>query len=110
MSTPDIRKLVIRVEETHAEAGSSRSAPTRKAAAAAVIANPFANRSVEDLEPLFAIGEQLGALLGARAVEALGIEPGEVESYGKAVLVGTDGELEHAAASCTRGSARGCAR
>lgn len=98
MSTPEIRKIVTRVEETSREAGVALERPTRKAAVAAVIANPFAGRHVEDLEPLFAIGEQLGEQLGARAVEALGITPDQVESYGKAVLVGTDGELEHAAA------------
>jgi hypothetical protein len=98
MSTPRIRKIVTRVEETHAEAGVTLDHPTRKAVAAAVIANPFAGGHTEDLEPLFEIGEQLGKQLGDRAVEALGIAPEQVESYGKAVLVGTDGELEHAAA------------
>jgi hypothetical protein len=98
MSTPEIRKIVTRVEETFREAGVALAAPTRKAVVAAVIANPFAGQHVEDLEPLFAIGEQLGEQLGTRAVEALGITPDRVESYGKAVLVGTDGELEHAAA------------
>ena len=44
------------------------------------------------------IGAELGDLLGRRAVAALGLSPSEAESYGKAVLVGTDGELEHAAA------------
>lgn len=97
-TTPAVRKLVTRIEETHADAGVTLDAPTRKAVVAAVIANPFAGTHTEDLEPLFELGEQLGADLGARAVEALGIRPEEVESYGKAVLVGTDGELEHAAA------------
>ena len=45
-----------------------------------------------------AIGEELGGLLGARCVEALGIEPGQAHSYGKAAIVGEKGELEHAAA------------
>jgi hypothetical protein len=43
-------------------------------------------------------GEELGGLLGRRCVEALGIAPGEAESYGKAAMVGEAGELEHAAA------------
>ncbi len=55
-------------------------------------------RYQEDLEDLIAIGEELGGVLGQRAVRALGIEPGEVESYGKAAIVGEAGELEHAAA------------
>jgi hypothetical protein len=45
-----------------------------------------------------AIGEELGDLLGRRAVAALGITPGEAESYGKAAIVGENGELEHAGA------------
>ena len=64
----------------------------------AVIENPFAGQYVEDLSDLMEIGEQLGGLLGTRAVEALGIKPAQAESYGKAALVGVDGELEHAAA------------
>lgn len=98
MTEVAIRKLVTRVEETHSEAGRSLEVPTRKAAAIAVIANPFAGRYVEDLSPLFAMGEHLGELLGDRAVAALGITPADVESYGKAAMVGQDGELEHAAA------------
>lgn len=97
-TTPAIRKIVTRVEETHADGGVELGAPTRKSVVAAVIANPFAGAYTQDLEPLFEIGEQLGAQLGARAVAALSIEPEQVESYGKAVMVGTDGELEHAAA------------
>ena len=45
-----------------------------------------------------AAGEYLGGLLGERCMAALGIAPGKAESYGKAALVGVDGELEHAAA------------
>jgi hypothetical protein len=93
-----IRKIVVAVEETHREAGVGIRPATRKAAAIAVIANPFAGRHAEDLSELVEIGEQLGGLLGERAVRALGIRPGEAQSYGKAAIVGEDGELEHAAA------------
>jgi hypothetical protein len=93
-----IRKLVVQVEETRAEMGRAVTPPARRAAAIAVIANPFAGRYVEDLEDLMAVGEELGDLLGRKAVEALGIAPGKAESYGKAAIVGEDGELEHAAA------------
>ena len=78
--------------------GRTVEPPTRKAVAVAVIRNPFAGRYAEDLEPLMAIGEELGGLLGQKAVAALGIAPGAAESYGKAAIVGDDGELEHAAA------------
>ena len=93
-----IRKLLTVVEETHREAEHDIRPPTRKAAAIAVIANPCAGRFVEDLGELIAIGEMLGGLLGERAVRALGIAPHEAQSYGKAAIVGEDGELEHAAA------------
>lgn len=94
----EIRKLVVTVEETHREIGREVAPPTRKALAMAVIANPFAGRYEEDLSPLIEMGAELGALLGARAVVALGISPEKVESYGKAAMVGERGALEHAAA------------
>ena len=94
----EIRKLITVVEETRREMGQPIDPPTRRAAAVAVIANPFASAFSADLEPLMATGEELGDVLGRAAVAALGIEPHEAESYGKAAVVGEDGELEHAAA------------
>ena len=94
-----IRKIVTVVEETHLEMGQTVSPPTRRAAAIAVIENPFAGRYVEDLSPLIAIGEELGELLSKRAVAALGIDGAKAQSYGKAAAVGENGELEHAAAT-----------
>ncbi len=93
-----IRKLVVQLEETHTEAGQPVAPFTRKALAMAVIANPFAGRFEPNLDELIAIGEELGALLGARCVQALGIAPAQAQSYGKAAIVGEAGELEHAAA------------
>ena len=94
----DIRKIAVWVEETHQEIGRQISPATRNAVAVAVIANPFAGRYVEDLTPLMDIGANLGGLLGDKCVAALGISPDRAESYGKAVMVGENGELEHAAA------------
>ena len=93
-----IRKIVTVVEETLMEMGRNVTPPTRRAAAIAVIENPFAGQYVEDLAPLVAIGEELGELLAKRAVAALGIEGSKAQSYGKAAAVGENGELEHAAA------------
>ncbi|MCT8973741.1 amino acid synthesis family protein [Microbaculum marinisediminis] len=93
-----IRKIAVHVEETHIEMGREISPPTRKAVAAAVIANPFAGAYQEDLSELMDIGAELGELLGNRCVAALGIKPSEAESFGKAAMVGEAGELEHAAA------------
>jgi hypothetical protein len=93
-----IRKVVRIVEETRREMGRDLTPPTRRAAAVAVIKNPFAGSYEENLDGLIAIGEELGGFLGKAAVEALGIAPEQVESYGKAAIVGPMGELEHAAA------------
>ena len=93
-----IRKLLTVIEETHQEAGQTISPPTRKAAAVAVIWNPLAGHQAGDVSELIELGEHLGGLLGQRAVAALGIAPADAESYGKAAIVGEDGELEHAAA------------
>jgi hypothetical protein len=96
--TANIRKLVVQVDETRKEMGKDVTPPTRRAVAIAVIENPYAGRFSENLDELIAIGEELGALLGQKAVKALGIEPGQAQSYGKAAIVGESGELEHAAA------------
>ena len=96
--TANIRKLVVQVDETRKEMGQDIDPPTRRAVAIAVIENPYAGRFSENLDELIAIGEELGALLGQKAVKALGIEPGQAQSYGKAAIVGESGELEHAAA------------
>jgi len=93
-----IRKIAVFLDETHLEMGQPVSPPTRRAAAVAVIENPFAGRYERDLTLLMEIGAELGDLLGRRCVEALGIEPARAESYGKAAMVGENGELEHAAA------------
>ncbi|MEO0944319.1 MAG: amino acid synthesis family protein [Pseudomonadota bacterium] len=94
----NIRKIAVNVEETHTEMGRAISPPTRKAVAVAVIENPFAGQYQEDLTLLMDIGAELGGLLGARCVAALGITPEQAESYGKSAMVGEEGELEHAAA------------
>ena len=93
-----IRKLIVQVDESRLEMGRPVTPPTRRALAMAVIANPCAGRFVENLDELIAIGEELGALLGQKCVQALGIAPGAAQSYGKAAIVGEAGEIEHAAA------------
>lgn len=93
-----IRKIAVIVDETLTEQGRTVSPPVRRAAAIAIIENPFAGVYVEDLTDLIDIGEELGGFLAERAVQALGIPGEQVESYGKAAAVGENGELEHAAA------------
>ncbi|WP_454873269.1 amino acid synthesis family protein [Paraburkholderia xenovorans] len=93
-----LRKLVVQVDETRIEMGQAVNPPARRAVAIAVIENPYAGRYEAKLDALIEAGEELGALLGNKCVEALGIAPGEAQSYGKAAIVGEAGELEHAAA------------
>lgn len=94
----EIRRIITIVEETREEGGKRVDPPTRRAAAVAVIRNPFAGRYVDDLSALSDIGAELGDILPKRAVAALGIPGDQIESFGKAAAVGADGELEHAAA------------
>ena len=93
----EIRKIVTIVEEVFADGEKKVEKPIKKVAAIAVIKNPFAGEYEESLDVLIDIGDQLGKILGERAVEALG-KGAAVDSYGKAAIVGEKGELEHAAA------------
>ncbi len=94
----NIRKIIVQVDEVRIEMGQPVNPPTRRALAMAVIANPYAGRYAENLDELIAIGEELGGLLGEKCIQALGINPSDAQSYGKAAIVGEAGELEHAAA------------
>ena len=94
----DVRKYVDLIEEIRMENGKPVNPPARKAAAIAVIRNPFAGAYEEDLEPLTDIGDILGEELSRRAMRSLDINPDKVESFGKGAVVGLGGELEHAAA------------
>ena len=93
-----IRRITVLLDETHREMGRAIVPPIRRAVACAVIENPFAGRYVDDLGDLIAQGEELGGLLAARCIAALGVRGEEAQSYGKAAIVGEAGELEHAAA------------
>lgn len=93
-----IRKLITITEETLIEGEKKLDKPVHKAAAIAVIKNPFADKYDQELNELMDTGEQMGELLSPMAVKALGVEGGKVESYGKAAIVGEKGELEHAGA------------
>jgi len=96
-----LRKMVVQLEETSSEMGREVDPPARKVTVAAVIKNPFAGRYVEDLTPLYGLGAEVAEAIARRGVQVLGlagIAPEEVTSYGKGAIVGTDGEIEHAAA------------
>jgi hypothetical protein len=94
-----IRKIVTHKEETLIEGGRAAPRPLQLFGVAAVVANPWAGRGfVEDLKPeIHAIAPVLGELLTARIL-ALAGSGDAVEAYGKAAVVGTAGEVEHASA------------
>jgi hypothetical protein len=93
----NIRKIVTLVDETLREGGRPVSPTARVAVVAAVIENPWGGRPfVADLGPgIQEHASDLGALLAPKVIEALG---GPVEAYGKAAIVGLDGEIEHGSA------------
>jgi hypothetical protein len=91
----DIRKTVVLRERAHSELWVPAARPIVRAAAMAVIRNPFAGRHVEDLSPLFEAGAALGEQLMAELVRMLD-QP--AVSYGKGALVGVEGEMEHGGA------------
>ncbi|MEH0580319.1 amino acid synthesis family protein [Streptomyces sp. B21-108] len=93
----NVRRIVTVVEEIHAEGGRELGRPARIAVVAAVIENPWAGQGfVEDLAPgIEANASDLGALLAPAVLDALG---SPAEAYGKAAIVGLDGEIEHGSA------------
>ena len=91
----DIRRQLLIRETINSEGGLVAIRPVTRVAACAVIRNPLANRSQDDLSELIPFGEELGASLVRECVAAL---PGPAVSYGKAAIVGTNGDVEHAAA------------
>ena len=92
----DVRKIVTIVEEIRHEGGPRARKPHLRGAIAAVLANPFAGRYVEDLTPMMDALKPLGYELAAALIKALG-GPKRVDAYGKSVIVGVAGESEHAA-------------
>lgn len=94
-----IRKIVTYTEETRIEGGKEAARPLQLFGAAAVLANPWAGRGfVEDLQPeIRAIAPVLGQLLTDAMLRMAG-SGDAIEAYGKAAVVGTAGEVEHASA------------
>lgn len=88
----DIRKIAVYRETLLAEAGSAAPQPITRVAAAGIVANPFAGQFQNDLSALFDLGAELGQMLSQEALAAL---PGPAVSYGKAAIVGVNGDIEH---------------
>ncbi|WP_119388076.1 amino acid synthesis family protein [Taklimakanibacter lacteus] len=92
-----IRKFLVSVEEIFHEGGPVAAVPQRRASALAVIANPFAGRYHEEIQPFMDDLKPLGLDMARRLIAALGGDARVVEGYGKAAIVGEGGELEHGA-------------
>jgi hypothetical protein len=92
----DVRKTQFVMETVHADGLYEPCDEIRRVAALAVFRNPFAGKFAQDLSPLFDIGGQLGDLLASDACERLGLP---AVSYGKAAIVGVDGDMEHGGAA-----------
>jgi Amino acid synthesis len=94
-----IKRVLTFLDETRAADGRDTVPPLRKAAAVAIIDNPFAGRFVQDLSPLTQASEAIGREICAIAVRLLA--PDQAVSYGKAAVVGINGEQEHGNAMLT---------
>lgn len=92
----DVRKVVTFVEEIRHEGGPFPKKPYTRGAIAAVIANPFAGRYVENIAHMMDLLKPLGHELAAELIKALG-GPRKIESYGKGGVIGVAGESEHGA-------------
>lgn len=93
----ELRKILVIHEEILHEGGAPAERPLHRAAALAVIKNPFAGGYVEDIAGMMSKLEPLGVDLAKRLVATLGGDSSVVEGYGKGAIVGEAGELEHGA-------------
>ena len=91
----DIRRLLVVCDTINSEGGLPAIRPVTRVAACAVIRNPLAGVARDDLGELVPLGAELGELLVRKALAVL---PNAPVSYGKAAIVGLDGDIEHAAA------------
>ena len=92
-----VRKKILCVEEIFHEGGPITSKPLRRAAALAVIRNPFAGSYVAEIEGFMNDLKPLGLQMARDLVTALGGDAKSVEGYGKGAIVGSAGEIEHGA-------------
>ena len=94
----EIRKFVDYSELVHIEGFKKAEKPLHIFAVAAVITNPWSGKFIEDLKPeIQAHAPTLGDELTKRILKLAG-GPDNIEAYGKAAVVGTEGEIEHGSA------------
>ncbi len=93
----ELRRVFTHVESIFHEFGPPPAKPLRRAAAIAIIRNPFAGRFELQIAPFMDDLKPLGLELAKRLVSALDVAVAEVQGYGKAAIVGSSGESEHGA-------------
>ncbi|MCC7059565.1 MAG: amino acid synthesis family protein [Burkholderiaceae bacterium] len=93
----EIRRTLSQVEDIHHEFGPPAAVPLRRGWIAAVLANPFAGRYVDDIVPMMEALNPVGAGMARQLRAAMDVAPERIESYGKGSIVGSAGELEHGA-------------
>ena len=96
MPEVQVRKKLTIVEEILHEGGPVSRQPLRRAAALAVVHNPFAGRYVDDIAGFMDDLKPLGLEMARSLIAALG-DAKAVEGFGKGAIVGSAGELEHGA-------------
>jgi hypothetical protein len=97
MPEVELRKMYVTVETIYHEFGPVPDVPLQRAAALAVIRNPFAGKYVEDIAGFMEDLKPLGLEMADRLIAALGGDPDRVEGFGKGAIIGPGGELEHGA-------------
>jgi hypothetical protein len=97
MPEVELRKMYVTVETIYHEFGPVPDVPLQRAAALAVIRNPFAGKYVEDIAGFMEDLKPLGLEMADRLIAALGGDPDRVEGFGKGAVIGPGGELEHGA-------------
>jgi len=96
MSEISVRKSQLILDKIWHDGGPAATEPRRRGAILTVIKNPFAGRYVEEIQSFMKPLESLGVGMARELADALG-GPQAIQSYGKAAIVGLDGELEHGA-------------
>lgn len=93
----DVRRVATQVETIYHEFGPAGKKPLVRGAVAAVLKNPYAGRYEENIVPMMEQLNDVGLDMAQRLVAAMGVQPDDIESYGKGSIVGGAGELEHGA-------------
>ena len=96
----EISRILTFFDEVRSASGRRTEPPLRKSAAVAIVKNPYAGKYVEDLSPLVTASEAIGREICSHRRSRCS-RPHKPESYGKAAIIGINGEQEHGVAMLT---------